>query len=236
MSNLISVIIPTRNAAPDIAACLESLRQQVFRDFEVCIVDVCSTDETLAVAQSYQGEVGAALRCQSEPDAGVYDAMNKGILHATGDWLYFLGADDVLHDALVFSDIARVIAATEADVVYGDVVLKSNGRRYCGESSLRRLLFDRNICHQAIFYRRLVFEKIGCYSLSYPIWADWDLNIRCFREPDIRSLWVDRVIAIYNDTSGISREIDVEFKKVLPGNVIRYLGRKYYSLRTHLLE
>lgn len=236
MSNLFSVIIPTRNASSEIAGCLKSLQQQVFQDFEVCIVDACSTDETLAVAMSYQGKVGAGLRYQSKPDVGVYDAMNMGIMHSTGDWLYFIGADDVLYDDDVFADVASFIAASEADIVYGDVVLRSNGRRFFGETSWLRLQYDRNICHQAIFYRRSVFERIGFYNLSYPIWADWDMNIRCFRDSDIRCLWMDRIIATYNDTSGISCQNDIEFKRMLPGNISRYIVRKYYWLKKRLFD
>ena len=77
-------------------------------------------------------------------------------------------------------------------------------------------MFKENICHQAVFYRRSIFECVGDYSLHYPIWADWELNIRCFRHPAIRALWIDRVIAIYNDQAGVSKVQDPVFRRELP--------------------
>lgn len=221
MSKLISVVIPTRNVESDIVACLESLRKQTFQQFEVCVVDAQSTDGTVKKVQAYTGRVGEALHCQSEPDLGVYDAMNKGISRVKGEWLYFMGADDVIHDPEVFADVARFITEGEMDLVYGDVVKKSSGSRYGGESSLDCLLFECNISHQAVFYHRAVFERIGGYNLRYPIWADWDINIRCFRHPYIRTRWMDRLIAVYNDNSGISLEEDPVFKKELPVTLLR---------------
>ena len=106
----ISVIVPTRNAASVIDACLESLRVQTYGGFEVLIVDAQSADETLDKVRAEAGRIGESLRCISEPDPGVYHAMNKGISIARHDWLYFLGADDVLHDPAVLADVATVIA------------------------------------------------------------------------------------------------------------------------------
>ncbi len=219
--NLITVIIPTRNAGTDIDACLNSLRMQTYGQYEVCVVDALSTDGTVEKVKAHEGGVGVALTCLSEPDSGAYDAMNKGIARARCEWLYFLGADDVLHDAEVFADVAKFIAAHDADIVYGDVVQKNSGARYGGEFSLDRLLFEGNICHQAVFYRRSLFERLGGYSARYPIWADWEFNLRCFRHPGIRARWMDRLIAVYRENSGLSREEDPVFRKELPASLMR---------------
>jgi glycosyltransferase involved in cell wall biosynthesis len=223
--NLLTVIIPTRAAGAHIDDCLESLRRQTFQQFEVCIIDAQSADDTVKKVQAFAGKLGVALQCRSEPDSGVYDAMNKGIEHSTGEWLYFLGADDVMHDAEVFADVAKVLASSDADIVYGDEIKKSSGVRYGGEFTLDRLLFECNVCHQAVFYRRSLFDKLGGYNLRYPIWADWEFNIRCFRHPDMRPRWMDRVIAVYNDASGISREEDPVFRKELPVFLLRETRR-----------
>jgi glycosyltransferase involved in cell wall biosynthesis len=218
---LFTVVIPTRNAAANVEACLSSLCMQTSSEYEVVVIDSASTDGTLNKLGNHAVMMDQVLTCVSEPDAGVYDAMNKGIARARGEWLYFLGADDVLHDAEVFSDVAGFIATHRADIVYGDVVMKNSGVRYGGAFSLDRLLFEGNICHQAVFYRRSVFEKVGYYSLRYPIWADWEFNIRCFRNPGIRALWMDRVLAVYRDNFGISRKEDPVFKNELPATLIR---------------
>lgn len=220
-SNLISVIIPTRNVALDIDACLESLRRQTFQQFDIWVIDAQSTDGTIDKVNAYASKAGTALHCRSEPDLGVYDAMNKGILHAQGDWLYFLGADDIVHDPGVFAELAVCVAEGQAEIVYGDVVQKKSGARLGGESSLDSLLFKGNICHQAVLYHRSVFKQVGGYNLRYPIWADWELNIRSFRHPDIRTRWINRLIAVYNDNSGLSQEEDPVFKKELPVTLLR---------------
>ena len=213
---LISVVIPTRNAGQDIENCLNSLQTQGFQQFDVHIIDAASSDDTLDKAAAYRGALGQELYCWSEPDSGIYAAMNIGVGRSHGEWVYFLGADDVIHDAGVFADIAARIAASDADLIYGDVVLKSSGSRYGGGFSLDRLLFECNICHQSIFYRRPVFEKVGLFSPRYPVWADWELNIRCFRHPAIRTVWIDRLVSVYNDTAGVSRVEDPVFSLELP--------------------
>jgi len=228
---LISVIIPTRNAEPDIAACLASLQMQRFQNFDVHIVDAASTDETLEQVAPYLGKLGKGLHCWSEPESDVYAAMNMGILRSRGEWLYFLGADDVLHDPQVFRHISKIMAEGDADIVYGDVILRNAGGKYGGEFSLDRLLFKGNLCHQAVFYRRPLFERLGGYNTRYPIWADWEFNIRCFRLPDIRARRLDRLIAVYNDQSGISREEDPIFKKELPLAFLRENARLKKKVR-----
>lgn len=230
MAELITVVLPTRNAAADVDACLASLQRQQYQSFEVCVVDGGSSDATLAVVKSYSGKVGESLCCRSEPDRGIYDAMNKGVSMARGEWIHFIGADDVIHDATVFSDVADCMADSQADIVYGDVIKKSSGSRYGGESSLDRLLFEGNICHQGMFYRRSVFERVGGYSARYPIWADWELNIRCFRHPGIRTHWMDRLVAIYSDASGCSRDEDAVFRRELPVTLLSDAARQRSSL------
>ncbi len=218
---LLTVIIPTRNAAADIETCLASLAGQRSRDFEVCIVDAQSTDGTIERASEQARRAGLSLFSISEPDAGVYDAMNKGVTHSRSDWVYFLGADDVLHDGQVLADVARCIAAQAADIVYGDVIEKRSGARYGGAFTLDRLLFEGNLCHQSVFYRRSLFERLGGYSARYPIWADWDFNIRCFRHPDLRSRWIDRLIAVYRERTGLSRVEDPVLRGELPVFLLR---------------
>jgi glycosyltransferase involved in cell wall biosynthesis len=231
---LISVIIPTRNAAADIESCLDSLRAQSFQQFDVHVIDAASTDGTLEKVTACRGALGRELIVRSEPGSDVYAAMNSGVGHAVGEWVYFLGADDVIHDGAVFADVAARIAGTDADIVYGDVVFKSNGSRYGGEFSLDRLLFECNICHQSIFYRRSIFDRTGPFSSRYPVWADWELNIRCFRHPAIRTFWIDRLVAIYNDAAGVSRDEDPAFRFELPVMARRTLREQTSALEQQI--
>lgn len=218
---LISVVIPTRSAGGVIGACLQSLERQTFRDFEVWVVDGGSTDDTLQVVQTHAAGLGAALHVHQGRDRGPYDGMNIGVSLARGVWLYFLGADDRIHDPDVFKDMASHMGDADLGILYGDVLMNNAGRRYGGSWTLDRLLHEANICHQAIFYRRDVFQWLGRFNLRYPVWADWEFNIRCFRHPELRTLWVDRVVADYNDKAGLSREEDPVLTKELPVTLLR---------------
>lgn len=238
-SPLFSVIVPTFNVAADIEECLASIRRQTCADYEILIMDGGSTDKTTELVSRAADGFGGRLFLRSQKDHGVYDAMNQGISLARGEWLYFLGADDQLHDAEVLKKVAAGIASHPAlDLVYGDVILRSDASRYAGVFDLKRLLNEENICHQAIFYRRTVFNKIGVYNLRYRIWADWDLNIRCFQNADLNTRHLDLVVADYNDRSGVSRVEDPEFRPLLPvfnkrsfrlGKIIRQKTSRWFK-------
>ncbi|CQD13110.1 glycosyl transferase family protein [Mycobacterium lentiflavum] len=216
---MFSIIVPTWKAAGHVGGCAESLLRQTYTDFELVVVDGASTDGTLDVVKSYADDFGPRLVVHSEPDKGIYDAMNRGVSMATGQWLLFLGSDDRLHDADTLARVAEFIGDNEpCDLVYGDVIMGSTGARHAGEFDLDRLQFETNICHQSIFYRRELFAGIGPYNLRYPIWADWDFNIRCFSNPALNIRYMDIVVADYNDMTGLSMRTgtDKEFRKRLP--------------------
>jgi glycosyltransferase involved in cell wall biosynthesis len=216
---MFSIIVPTLNSAATVDACVESLVRQTYNDFELVVVDGESTDETLSIVNSFAPEFGTRLVVHSGPDEGIYDAMNHGVSMATGSWLLFLGSDDTLHDADTLARVAAFIGNHEpSDLVYGDVIMNSTGARHAGTFDLDRLLFETNICHQSIFYRRELFAGIGPYNLRYPIWADWDFNIRCFSNPALTIRHMNIVVADYNDLTGTSIKVgtDKEFRKRLP--------------------
>jgi glycosyltransferase involved in cell wall biosynthesis len=181
-------------------------------------MDGLSKDDTLKIASDFKDE---RIKIFSEKDRGVYDAMNKGISECRGKWIYFLGSDDILYDRDVLEKVHLAISnCQEIELIYGDVEFKSSRRVYYGESSLSRLLNEGNISHQAIFYNRTVFEKIGLYNLSYKVYADWDLNIRCFFDERLRKKYLPQIVALFNDIDGLSSntkiENDPDFLKLLP--------------------
>jgi glycosyltransferase involved in cell wall biosynthesis len=216
---MFSIIVPTLNNATTMSACLDSLIEQTCSDFEVVLVDGCSTDGTLDIANGFAATLGARLVTHSGPDVNVADAMNRGVEMATGAWLLFLGADDTLYEAETLARVAGFIGEHEtSDLVYGDVIARSTGSRYAGVFDLDRLLFEANICHQAIFYRRELFAGIGPYNLRYGGCADWDFNIRCFSNPALVTRHMDIVIARWDNMTGMSgaEEMNKEFRKRLP--------------------
>ncbi|MCV7235101.1 glycosyltransferase [Mycobacterium branderi] len=216
---MFSIVVPTLNAAATLHTCLDSVICQTCGDFELVVVDGGSTDETLDIVNGLAADLGTRLVTHCGPDRGVYDAMNRGVGMATGSWLLFLGADDTLHEATTLARVAAFINEHQpSDLVYGDVIIRSTWSRWGGAFDLDRLLFETNICHQAIFYRRDLFAGIGPYNLRYPVWADWDFNIRCFSNPALVTRYMDIVVAHYNDMTGVcaSKGADKEFRKRLP--------------------
>jgi glycosyltransferase involved in cell wall biosynthesis len=213
---LFSVVIPTLNAGKWLSNCLGSLAAQSFKNFEVIVVDGGSADDTIRAVDFFRETSDLKLRWYQEQQLGVYPAMNLGYENALGSWCYFLGADDELHDPLVLQDIALELVKANADMVYGDVLMKSRSKRYCGEVTLDTLLFHKNIGHQAIFYSKALLERMGGYNDRYPVWADWDLNIRCFKTPGVKHVWLDRVVAVFDDQNGMSVAGDPVLSKELP--------------------
>jgi glycosyltransferase involved in cell wall biosynthesis len=217
LAPLFSIIVPTLNVETSISSCLGSVAAQTCTDFEVVVVDGGSTDKTLELAASFAGTLERQLTVYRGKDNGVYHAMNRGVDLATGAWLLFLGADDTLAANDTLACVAAFIHdATGSQLVYGDVVLRSSSARDGGLFDLDRLLFARNLCHQAVFYRRELFAAIGPYNPRYRIWADWDFNIRCFANPALKIRHMDIVVANYNDVGGLSRQEDQELKRRLP--------------------
>jgi glycosyltransferase involved in cell wall biosynthesis len=204
----VTIIIPTLRAEKTLAASLESVLRQQYGDFEILILDSASQDCTLDIARDYAGK-DARICIFSEPDRGVYDAMNKGIDKALGQWILFLGSDDHLYDEKVLASFFATPDLEAFDMVYGNVVSPSYKGVYDGAFTFEKLL-SRNLPHQAIFYRRSLFRLVGQYTIRYRGYADWDLNIRCWKDKRLRIRYLPQLVA-YFGAAGISSRHDVPF-------------------------
>ena len=193
----LSIIIPTFNSSAVMSRALESIISQTFEDWEVLIMDGASTDNTIEIARTYNDK---RIHIFSEPDKGIYDAMNKGIKNAQGEWLYFLGSDDWLLNNEVLLQVFA-INIDDYDVVYGDVEAPQLAKENMGEWTLETIEYNR--CHQAIFYKQSLFKTLGKYNLKYRILADHDMNLRWFFSSKIKSKYIPITIAHYSD-GGIS--------------------------------
>ncbi len=212
-----SIITPTFNSGSKLLETYKSVAVQAV-DFEYIIMDGASTDETKSIGEKLAAE-DKRVRFFSEPDRNTYDAMNKAITKARGDFLYFLGAGDLLI-AGSLGEIARHLPAELNTFVYGDCSL--NGERYFGEFD-KHLLGYQNICHQGIFYGKKVFEICGNYDIRFRAWADWDLNMRCFGNRGIRKIYVPVVVAVF-ELGGLSTPGDDLFRAQRMQLIRRHLG------------
>ncbi len=204
---LISVIVVVYNAKGTISSTLKSIVEQDYKNIEIIIIDGKSTDGTIEIINSYSNKIDVFI---SEKDEGVYDAMNKGIDASKGKWLFFLGSDDVFINKTILSSIFSPYVYSAIDFLYGDVVLTSNRKIYGGEKNYMSLV-DKNICHQSIFYKRTVFEKLGKYNLKYKILGDYDLNLRVFKDTSLQKCYLKKVVSLYNNKGLSSYVLDYTF-------------------------
>jgi glycosyltransferase involved in cell wall biosynthesis len=193
--SLLSVIVPVYNGGATLAEAIGSVTRQRYDNIELIVVDGASVDNTLEVIRANENNIDIWI---SEPDQGVYDAMNKGAALAHGDWLYFLGSDDVLLD--VVHEVMPQLDDPHG-IYYGEV-RRTSGKKGIGQFS-RRQLIRRNIPHQAIFYPRSVFRTYH-YDLKYPVAADYHLNLCCSGDTLFRFIHIPAVIALFNDSDGLS--------------------------------
>lgn len=194
----LSIIIPTYNSSKVLGQALNSIIFQTFDDWEVLVMDGASKDNTREIVKSYND---GRIKFYSEPDKGIYDAMNKGIAKAQGEWLYFIGSDDWFLDNNVLQSVFS-LDIDKYDVVYGDVESDLSEKNR-GEWTIYTLEYNR--CHQAIFYKKSLFDKIGNYTLKYKIGADHDLNLKWFLNPEIKSVFLNQKIAHFS-SGGFSKE------------------------------
>lgn len=180
---IVSIITATYNCESVVANCLASIAAQSYRNIEHIAVDGMSIDGTVDVLQAHRSQLAVLV---SEPDDGIYDAMNKGIAHASGDIVGFLNSDDFYAHDRVLETVAQCFAddtkldACYSDLVYVDQFDTFRTVRYWQSNPFDPGSFSRGWCppHPTLFVRRSVYERLGSFDLSFRIAADVELMIR----------------------------------------------------------
>ena len=216
-----TIIVPTYNASATIAACIESVMNQHFKNFELLIMDGNSTDTTVQIIKSYFTQFNS-IRLVTEKDKGIYDAMNKGISLSKPSWLYFMGGDDKFYNSNVLQNVFdQIERLPEVEIVYGNVWSERFNGIYDGEFNYSKILIQ-NISHQAIFFRKEIFEKTGDFNLKYTAQADWDHNLKWILSDKIEKRYIDIIIAYYADGGFSSLNGDDVFYHDLTLNYLLY--------------
>jgi glycosyltransferase involved in cell wall biosynthesis len=192
----ISVVTVCRNAAATIGETLDSFFRQSHADKELLVVDGASTDATLDVVRGF---ARPGLTVISEPDRGLYDAMNKGLAGFGGDAVGFLNADDRFHDA---ASLAAISGALErADICYADLDFVDGDRRdevvrRWRSTAWRKGGFARGWmpAHPTFYCRRRVVDQVGRFDLRYRLAADYDFMLRALELADFSAVHVPRVL------------------------------------------
>lgn len=190
---------------------------------EYHVIDGGSTDDTVDLVRRLAPDADVL----SEPDAGIYDAVNKGIARSTARFFHVLGAGDVLRPGIIEQLSQRLAALPPNSILYGNVYWVSLKCLYDGPFTKRKLTL-RCICHQAMFIDRSLFDEFGPYDLRYPISADWHFNIRCFGDRRVQLHYIDEIVADY-EGGGISYTgRDTQFQADLPGLIRASFGTRYF--------
>lgn len=203
----ISIITVVYNGAAHLDACMASVLGQSYPHIEYIVVDGASTDGSLAIAQRYSGRLAALV---SEPDFGMYDALNKGIALATGDVIGILNADDLLADDGVIARVAAAFEDEQVQALHGDlnyVAADDTGRVVrkwrAKQASKSDLASGWMPAHPTFYLRRALFERFGGYSLAYGSAGDYELMLRVLYQHSVASYYLP-ILMVLMRTGGMS--------------------------------
>jgi len=193
----ISIITATYNSAATISSCIASVNEQTYPDIEHIIIDGASKDNTMEIIKSMPNRVSKIV---SEPDGGIYDALNTGIQLASGDIIGFLHADDIFFSGSILQKIADSFDAF-TDGIYGNNYLVQSKninkivRIWSSKPfSPKFLNYGWMPPHPALFIKKSVYKKHGVFDLSFKISSDYDFILRIFKDPNLKFKYIPETI------------------------------------------
>lgn len=231
----ISIITSTYNSEKTVKDTLDSILNQTYKNIELLIIDGNSKDNTIEIVRHYKKLFQGKLKYVSEPDKGIYDAMNKGIRMATGDVVGILNSDDLYMDNMVLEDIANAFSQSKVDAIYGNLIFVEEndtnkvvrtwkGSQYKPEGFLK----GWHPAHPTFYVRREVYEKYGVFDISFNVSADFELMLRFIEKHRISNLYLDRTLIRMR----MGGESTGSIKKIITGNknVIRAFDKNGFKV------
>ena len=222
----ISIITATFNRVDTVAQALASVQGQTWKQVEHIVIDGASTDGSLPVIEAQRDRLAVLV---SEPDRGMYDALNKGIQRATGDVVGFLHSDDLFADEKVLARIAAAFEDPDVEAVYGDLQYVSKDDpdvvvRYwrSGKFSQSRLGWGWMPPHPTLYVRRSVYQRLGGFDLRYRIAADYDTMLRFLGKGKVRAAYIPEVLVKMRLGGASNRSVN---------NIVRKSWEDYLVLR-----
>lgn len=222
----VSIITATYNSAATIADTVRSLENQTHKDIEYIIIDGDSKDDTLDIIRENCTRVATIV---SEPDKGIYDALNKGITLSTGDIVGFLHSDDMLAYPDAIKDLVATISEANADCVYADLdyVDRLDARRvirhwHSGVFNAKKLSKGWMPPHPTFYMKKILYEKWGAFDLNYKICSDYDSVLRYLQKDGIEVAYLSSVIMKMRVGGASNNSLRNLFKK---------LKEEFYILR-----
>ena len=178
----ISIVTTTYNSEKTIEETLQSVLSQKYEDFEHIIVDGDSKDKTMEIVKKYEDKYKGKMKYISEPDKGIYDAMNKGIQMATGDVVGLLNSDDKYANNEVLGKIAETVETNKCDGVYGNLLymdhetMSKPKRKWITKSTNVRT--GNILAHPTLYLKKEVYDEMGLYDLKYKVVSDYDFMVK----------------------------------------------------------
>lgn len=210
----ISIIVVTFNAAATLQKCLDSIYSQIYPEIKIILIDGKSTDETVNIIKANTEKI---FYWKSEPDHGIYDAMNKALLQIKTEWVYFLGSDDKLYPE--FSSFAQELQ--DPSIIYYANV-RTKGVIRSGELNAYKMA-KHGVFHQTIIYPAFIFRKYR-YSEKYKIHADYVLNMELWKDKKYKFTYCNYIIAHFNHTGASGTITDVLFKEDKSKLILKNFG------------
>ncbi|MBN2167253.1 MAG: glycosyltransferase [Marinilabiliaceae bacterium] len=221
----ITIITATYQSSATLQSAIESVLNQTANNIEYIVIDGGSTDGTIELLKKYDNRI----KWFSEPDNGIYDALNKGISKATGDYIGFLHADDLLASDTIIEKISTIINETNADAVYGNLVYiskydTSKVIRYWKSCKFNPSLLKKGWMppHPTLYIKRKFYDSIGIFNIQLKIAADYDFILRLFSLPGISTFYINDVIVKMRIGGTSNRNIK---------NIIKKSKEDYWALK-----
>lgn len=213
-----TIVTVCYNACLTIMDTIQSVLGQSYANYEYWIIDGGSTDSTIDILESINDK---RVKYISESDKGIYDAMNKALSRATGNYLLFLGADDILFSSEILQKVEKKLT-DNTSVFYGNVIKLKTDTLYDGKFTKWDWGY-KNICHQAIFYPKSIYKK-KIYNTEYKLVADWVYNLELLAE-SVSFRYIDEVVSVFNDIDGLSStKVDNQFLKYRRRLIVNAVG------------
>jgi glycosyltransferase involved in cell wall biosynthesis len=230
----VSIITICYNSEETIRDTVESILKQSYPDIEYILVDGNSKDTTLSIIESYEPSFKGRMKWVSEPDKGLFDAMNKGLKIATGEIIGFINSDDFLIDELVVEDVVEKIMASSADLLYANLyyVDRDNPQKILRTWVTKKVEFRSGWTppFPTVFIKKEIYEQIQ-FNIKYKYSADYDLLFKLFEFQKIKSTYLNRFI-VRMRVGGVStnnlKSLWESYKE--SHHVLKELGQKFSLL------
>ena len=232
---VISIITATYNSAKTVRDTFRSVLSQDYEDFEYIVIDGGSKDGTVDIIREYEPVFGSRMKWISEPDSGIYDAMNKGIRMATGEVVGLLNSDDFYTSNIILSSVAAAMKDAKLDAVYGDIHYVRDYDlkkcvRYYSSRPFRRvwMRFGFMPAHPSFYCRREVYERYGMYDLEYKVAADFECLLRFIYIHRIKTKYLPLDFVTMR-TGGASTSGMASHKRIMYDHLRAFKKNKVYS-------